>query len=85
MFLTGRTTAMVCWLFVGSFIFSSVFGYLGGQSVIEEFVMSLNLNPVTFMILAQVIIFVLGGVVEKNDVALGAVCCLVHHLDLQAR
>jgi TRAP-type mannitol/chloroaromatic compound transport system permease large subunit len=59
---------MVCWLFVGSFIFSSVFGYLGGQSVIEEFVMSLNLNPITFMILAQAIIFVLGWPLEWTEI-----------------
>src|SRR3954470_9634292 len=66
--LTGRTTAMVCWLFVGSFIFSSVFGYLGGQQVIEEFVMSLNLNAVTFMLLAQAIIFVLGWPLEWTEI-----------------
>jgi tripartite ATP-independent transporter DctM subunit len=66
--LTGRTTAMVCWLFVGSFIFSSVFGYLGGQQVIEEFVMGLNLNPVTFMLLAQAIIFVLGWPLEWTEI-----------------
>lgn len=59
-FLTARTTALVCWLFIGSFMFSSVFGYLGGQQVIEQFVLSLDLNPVTFMLLAQVIIFILG-------------------------
>ncbi|NDG50409.1 MAG: TRAP transporter large permease subunit, partial [Rhodospirillales bacterium] len=47
-FLTARTTAMVCWLFVGSALFSSVFGYLGGQQVIENLVMSLGLNATTF-------------------------------------
>ncbi|WP_207459727.1 TRAP transporter large permease subunit [Azospirillum sp. SYSU D00513] len=67
-FLTARTTAMVCWLFVGSFIFSSVFGYLGGQQVIEDFVMSLDLSPVTFMILAQAIIFVLGWPLEWTEI-----------------
>ncbi len=55
-FLTARATAMVCWLFIGSFIFSAVFGYLGGQSVVEQFVLSLNLSPTWFMILAQAII-----------------------------
>ncbi len=67
-FLTARTSAMVCWLFVGSFIFSSVFGYLGGQSVVEEFVLSLNLNATMFMILAQVIIFVLGWPLEWTEI-----------------
>ncbi len=51
---------MVCWLFVGSWTFSSVFSYLGGHHVIEEFVMGLNLPPVAFLVLAQVIIFLLG-------------------------
>ena len=66
--LTARTTAMVCWLFIGSFIFSSVFGYLGGQSVVEHFVLSLNLSPITFMIMAQVIIFVLGWPLEWTEI-----------------
>jgi tripartite ATP-independent transporter DctM subunit len=67
-FLTARTSAMVCWLFVGSFIFSSVFGYLGGQSVVEEFVKSLPLNSFTFMLLAQVIIFILGWPLEWTEI-----------------
>ncbi|UPY37909.1 TRAP transporter large permease subunit [Sediminicoccus sp. KRV36] len=67
-FLTARTSAMVCWLFVGSYIFSSVFGYLGGQSVVEEFVKSLPLNTFTFMLLAQAIIFVLGWPLEWTEI-----------------
>jgi len=67
-FLTARTSAMVCWLFVGSYIFSSVFGYLGGQTVVEEFVKSLPLNSFTFLLLAQVIIFVLGWPLEWTEI-----------------
>ena len=67
-FLTARTSAMVCWLFVGSYIFSSVFGYLGGQGVVENFVKSLPLNTFTFMILAQAIIFVLGWPLEWTEI-----------------
>ncbi len=67
-YLTARTSAMVCWLFVGSYIFSSVFGYLGGQQVVEEFVKSLPLNSFTFMILAQAIIFVLGWPLEWTEI-----------------
>jgi TRAP-type mannitol/chloroaromatic compound transport system permease large subunit len=67
-FLTARTSAMVCWLFVGSYIFSSVFGYLGGQSVVEEFVKSLPLNGFTFMLLAQAIIFILGWPLEWTEI-----------------
>ena len=67
-FLTARTSAMVCWLFVGSYIFSSVFGYLGGQSVVEEFVKSLPLNSFTFLLLAQAIIFILGWPLEWTEI-----------------
>lgn len=67
-FLTARTTALVCWLFIGSSIFSSVFGYLGGQQVIEQFLLSVDLNPVTFMLLAQVIIFILGWPLEWTEI-----------------
>lgn len=67
-FLTARTSAMVCWLFVGSYIFSSVFGYLGGQTVLENFVKSLPLNTFTFMLLAQAIIFILGWPLEWTEI-----------------
>ena len=67
-YLTVRTTAMVCWLFVGSWTFSSVFSYLGGEQVITEFVTSLNLSPVTFLILAQLIIFLLGWPLEWSEI-----------------
>src|SRR6478752_3456580 len=56
-FLTAKTTAMVCWLFVGSALFSGVFAILGGQALVEHWVLSLNLTPVQFMILSQAIIF----------------------------
>src|SRR5690606_9367420 len=55
-YLTVRTSAMVCWLFVGSWTFSSVFSYLGGEQIISEFVTSLDISPITFLIIAQLII-----------------------------
>jgi tripartite ATP-independent transporter DctM subunit len=67
-FLTARTSAMVCWLFVGSAIFSSVFGYLGGQDLVEQFFKSLPLNTFTFMILAQLLIFILGWPLEWTEI-----------------
>jgi tripartite ATP-independent transporter DctM subunit len=67
-FLTARTTAMVCWLFIGSFTFSAVFAYLGGHEPIEKFVLALNLNTTGFMILAQTIIFVLGWPLEWTEI-----------------
>ncbi|MDF1590521.1 MAG: TRAP transporter large permease subunit [Desulfobacterales bacterium] len=67
-YLTTRTSAMVCWLFVGSWTFSSVFSYLGGHHVIEEFVIGLNLPPVLFLLLAQVIIFLLGWPLEWSEI-----------------
>ncbi|MGZ5032977.1 MAG: TRAP transporter large permease [Usitatibacter sp.] len=67
-FLTARTAAMVCWLFVGSWTFSSVFSYLGGQSVVENFILGLNMTPVTFMLLTQFIIFLLGWPLEWTEI-----------------
>jgi TRAP-type mannitol/chloroaromatic compound transport system permease large subunit len=67
-FLTARTTAMVCWLFIGSFTFSAVFAYLGGHEPIEKFVLWMNLSPTGFMILAQIIIFLLGWPLEWTEI-----------------
>ncbi|MDQ2083439.1 TRAP transporter large permease subunit [Xanthobacteraceae bacterium Astr-EGSB] len=67
-FLTARTTAMVCWLFIGSFTFSAIFAYLGGHEPIEKFVLALNLNSTGFMILAQFIIFILGWPLEWTEI-----------------
>jgi TRAP-type mannitol/chloroaromatic compound transport system permease large subunit len=67
-FLTAKTTSMVCWLFVGSALFSAVFAILGGQSLIEQWVLSMNLTPVQFMILSQVIIFILGWPLEWTEI-----------------
>lgn len=67
-FLTAKTTAMVCWLFVGSALFSGVFAILGGQALVERWVLSLNMSPVQFMILSQAIIFVLGWPLEWTEI-----------------
>ena len=67
-YLTVRTTAMVCWLFVGSYTFSSVFSYLGGEQVIAEFVGGLDLTPLQFLLLAQLIIFLLGWPLEWSEI-----------------
>jgi TRAP-type mannitol/chloroaromatic compound transport system permease large subunit len=67
-FLTAKTTAMVCWLFVGSALFSAVFAILGGQALLEQWVLSLNLTPLQFMILSQAIIFVLGWPLEWTEI-----------------
>jgi len=67
-FLTAKTSAMVCWLFVGSGIFSAAFALLGGQEVVEKWVLSLDMTPVQFMILAQFIIFILGWPLEWTEI-----------------
>ncbi|MBC7584791.1 TRAP transporter large permease subunit [Tardiphaga sp. vice352] len=67
-FLTAKTTSMVCWLFVGSALFSAVFAILGGQALLEGWVLSLNLSPIQFMILSQAIIFVLGWPLEWTEI-----------------
>lgn len=67
-FLTAKTSAMVCWLFVGSSIFSAAFALLGGQELINTWVLSLDMTPVQFMILAQVVIFLLGWPLEWTEI-----------------
>lgn len=67
-FLTAKTSAMVCWLFVGSAIFSAAFALLGGQEIIENWVLSLGLTPIQFMLLAQFIIFILGWPLEWTEI-----------------
>ena len=67
-FLTAKTSAMVCWLFVGSGIFAAAFALLGGQEVIEKWVLSMNLTPLQFMMLAQAIIFILGWPLEWTEI-----------------
>ena len=67
-YLTAKTSAMVCWLFVGSAIFSAAFALLGGQEIIEHWVLSLGLTPIQFMILAQCIIFILGWPLEWTEI-----------------
>jgi len=67
-YLTARTSAMVCWLFVGSATFASVFAYLGGQALISDFVTSLDMSPLMFLITAQLIIFILGWPLEWTEI-----------------
>ena len=67
-FLTAKTTAMVCWLFVGSALFSAVFALLGGQALIERWVLSMDLSPTQFMLLSQAIIFILGWPLEWTEI-----------------
>jgi len=67
-FLTAKTTAMVCWLFVGSALFSGVFALHGGQSLIERWVLGMNLSPVGFLFVSQAIIFLLGWPLEWTEI-----------------
>jgi len=67
-FLTAKTSAMVCWLFVGSAIFSAAFALLGGQELVEKWVLGMNLSKVEFMVLSQVIIFILGWPLEWTEI-----------------
>ena len=67
-YLTARTSAMVCWLFVGSSTFASVFAYLGGEEIIKTFVLGLNMSSVVFMVVTQIIIFILGWPLEWTEI-----------------
>jgi tripartite ATP-independent transporter DctM subunit len=67
-YLTARTSAMVGWLFVGSFIFSAVFARLGGDAVIKDFVVGLDMSPFVFLVVTQIIIFILGWPLEWTEI-----------------
>jgi tripartite ATP-independent transporter DctM subunit len=67
-FLTARTSAMVCFLFVGSATFASVFAYLGGKALVEQWVLGLELSPIMFLIMTQLIIFLLGWPLEWTEI-----------------
>jgi TRAP-type mannitol/chloroaromatic compound transport system permease large subunit len=67
-YLTAKTSAMVCWLFVGSAIFSAAFALLGGQELVENWVLSMNLTKTEFLVLSQVIIFILGWPLEWTEI-----------------
>jgi tripartite ATP-independent transporter DctM subunit len=67
-FLTARTSAMVCYLFIGSWTFASVFAYLGGEDLIERLVLAMDLTPLTFLLLTQFIIFLLGWPLEWTEI-----------------
>ena len=67
-YLTAKATAMVCWLFVGSWTFASIFSYLGGHEIIEHFVLGFNLAPWQFLVLVQAIIFLLGWPLEWSEI-----------------
>jgi tripartite ATP-independent transporter DctM subunit len=67
-YLTARTSAMVCWLFVGSATFASIFAYLGGEGLIKQVVLGMDLSPVAFLLLSQFIIFLLGWPLEWTEI-----------------
>jgi tripartite ATP-independent transporter DctM subunit len=67
-FLTARTTAMVCWLLVGSSLFAATFALLGGQALLDGWIKGFNLSPTGFLILSQVIIFLLGWPLEWTEI-----------------
>ena len=67
-YLTARTSAMVTFLFVGSWTFASVFAYLGGQGLVEDLIKGLNMNRVEFLMLTQFIIFLLGWPLEWTEI-----------------
>jgi TRAP-type mannitol/chloroaromatic compound transport system permease large subunit len=67
-YLTARAAAMVCWLFIGSWTFSSVFALLGGQKLIEDFFIGMNLSPIMFLVMTQALIFLLGWPLEWTEI-----------------
>ncbi len=81
-YLTAKATAMVCWLFVGSWTFASVFSYLGGHEIIEHFILGFNLAPWQFLVLVQLIIFLLGWPLEWSEILIIFVPIFLPMLDV---
>ena len=81
-FLTAKTSAMIMWLFVGSWTFSSVFSYLGGHEVFEHFFKSMDLAPWQFLVITQIIIFILGWPLEWTEILIIFVPIFLPLLDL---
>jgi len=67
-YLTARTSAMVCFLFVGSWTFSSIFSYLGGEGMVKQLVLAMDLNTIGFLLMSQFIIFLLGWPLEWSEI-----------------
>ena len=67
-FLTAKTSAMIMWLFIGSWTFASVFSYLGGHEIFEHFFKSMDLEPWQFLVITQIIIFLLGWPLEWTEI-----------------
>ncbi len=81
-YLTAKATAMVCWLFVGSWTFASIFSYLGGHDIIEHWVLAMDLQPWQFLVLAQLIIFLLGWPLEWSEILIIFVPIFLPMLDI---
>ncbi|HUS54399.1 MAG TPA: TRAP transporter large permease subunit [Thermohalobaculum sp.] len=81
-FLTAKATAMVCWLFVGSWTFASVFSYLGGHDLIAAWVLGMELEPWQFLVMAQLIIFFLGWPLEWSEILIIFVPIFLPMLDV---
>jgi len=81
-YLTAKATAMVCWLFVGSWTFASVFSYLGGHEIIKDFILGFDLAPWQFLIMAQLIIFLLGWPLEWSEILIIFVPIFLPMLDI---
>jgi tripartite ATP-independent transporter DctM subunit len=67
-FLTAKTSAMIMWLFIGSWTFASIFSYLGGHEIFEHFFKSIDIEPWQFLVITQVIIFLLGWPLEWTEI-----------------
>ncbi len=80
-FLTAKATSMVCWIFVGSWTFASVFSYLGGHTIIEHWVLSFDMAPWQFLIMCQLIIFLLGWPLEWSEILIVFVPIFLPMLD----
>jgi tripartite ATP-independent transporter DctM subunit len=70
LFLTVRASAMVGWLLVGSSIFAAVFARLGSATLIGDFLTGIGLEQLQFVILVQIMIFLLGWPLEWTEITI---------------
>lgn len=74
---TVKVTAMVFAVLIGATVFSMVFTYSGGDSIVENVMTNLPGDKWTFILLVMLVIFVLGFFIDFVEIAFIVVPILV--------
>ncbi|WP_282086147.1 TRAP transporter large permease [Aquimarina algiphila] len=65
---TAKLTSMVFFILLGATTFTLVFRTLGGDSYLQELIMSSNLTPLLFLLLVMVVIFIAGFFIDFIEI-----------------